>query len=337
MERRIKLLRHLTSTWLGEPIDADCLIRILNRDGTRPPLIWCYNADKEFPVMAAGLGPDQPVIGMRSLHMVEPMGPTRYRKDEIVADFYADALLSHGGIDLSGCFVGGNCQGAAIAVRIASDLLMANRNVGALVTMEAQSALPFPRRVGMIFGSKSEMFNPFLRGETPQAKWRTLFSDPVWEIIPGAHGQYFRNENYPALCAAIRRIIDLPANGGGADLASVEISLEIVDVPSSLKAGQRTFIRIRPVGRVFVDPAESGNIVIGNLWSSAEHGLSEGSGYQPIQIDPDPGEGGDGFPALVDTPAASGLWDLHVFVCRENGGPISWAANHVPKCSIRIV
>jgi hypothetical protein len=329
---KVHLLKHLTKEWAGEPIDDAGLVRILNRTGKRPPLIWCFNGQREFPMLAAGLGPDQPVIGLRSLHMVERVGPTRYRNDQIAAELYLNALLSC--VDLDECFVGGNCQGAGIAIHIASSLLKAGKNVRALIIMEAQPILPFPGRVGLIFGDRSEMFNPFLRGESPQARWKTLFSDPVLEIVPGTHGEYFRDENFPALCEAIARIIDFREGDRGAAKAPVEVSLDLIEPPSSLKARTKSPIQIRYTSRVAADLQEIGPVVVSFLWISAEHGPSDQSETHPLPIRP--GGAVDTLTALVEAPAKAGNWGLHAFPCRENAGPVSWATNYATKCFVQV-
>lgn len=332
MKKRIGLLRHLASNWGGDVLDENGLIRILNRNGTCPPLIWCYNANGEFATMAAGLGHDQPLIGLRSLHLVEPMGPTRFSSDAATANLYAQTLLSLPELDLEGCSVGGNCQGAGIAIHLAAKLLAADRSIHALITMEAESPVPFPGRVGHIFGARSEMYNPFLRGETPEAKWRMLFSHPMIEIIPGAHGEYFREENYEALCRAVTTIITPSAEGNALPIHPIDIAIDQVILPPSPKAGDSVPITFRSVSKVTENLAHMGEIFFYYLWISDEHGVSNrnGTGALPITI----GGGEDVVHSLIDLPIESGQWQFHLFACSENAGPISWLANHAPKCSI---
>jgi hypothetical protein len=328
----LRLLQHLTHEWVGTPVDDTKLVRILNAAGQRPPLIWCFNAQHEFPILAAGLGADQPVIGIRSLHLVERNGRLRYGKDELVASLYMNAMRS--ALDLDECFVGGNCQGANVAIHTAFNLLKSGKNVRALITMEAQSPLPFPGRVGMIFGARSQMFNPFLRGETPQARWNMLFTDPVVEIVPGTHGEYFNPDNFPALCKAIARIIDLSSDSGAVAMASVDVSLDLIEPPSSLKAGSKSHIRFLVTTAIAGDPKEVGQLVAGFLWTSAEHGPVEVAETQPLPLRP--GGSADMLTAVIEAPLQAGDWYLHAFACRKNAGPVSWARNHTPKCIVQV-
>lgn len=331
MNVRIGLLKHLMQEWAGFPVDEGRLARILNADGKRPPLIWCFNSQQEFPVLAAGLGPDQPVIGIRSLHLVERNDATRYGKDEFLAELYADALLPS--VDLEECFVGGNCQAVSVAAHLAFNLLKAGKAVRALITLDGESPLPFPGRVGLIHGARSEMFNPFLRGETPQPRWNMLFADPVAQMVPGTHGEYFKPENAPPLCEAIARVIDLPAGCETDAAAALEVSLDLVDRPPSLTVGSKVTLEFVSTTTLTADPMEIGPVFAAFRWISPEHGLAERIETRPLPIRP--GGGVELLTVAIDTPPKAGYWKLYAFVCRESGGPVSWAANHAPRCAVR--
>ncbi len=330
--KRMRLLKHLTSNWEGDPLDEGGLVRIINPEGRRPPLIWCFNSEHEFPILADGLGQDQPVIGLRSLHMVAPNDGTRFRNDELIASEYTNALLSS--LDLNDCHVGGNCQGAWVAMHIASNLLLMGKRIGALITMEAESPIPFPGRVGLIFGASSEDYNPFLQGKSPEKKWRTLFADVAVEIIPGSHGQYFENENCPFLCEAITRIIDRPAETDAAASLPVEISLDLVAPPTSVKAGTKTPIQVRPITKTTADTNDIGQVTICFLWVSGEHGTLDGETTESFAVDA--GRDAETMTVFIEAPEKAGPWDLHIFACRENAGPVSWAANLAPKCRLQV-
>lgn len=336
LEKRSRLLHHLTSDWIGDPI-GDGLVRILNSSGCRPPLLWCFNASAEPPVMARGLGPDQPVVAMRSLHLVEPLDATRYGSDEEIAAVYTRILLDAAGLKLDGCIVGGNCQGAGVAAHIAAALVAAGQDVRALIVMESASPLPFPGRVGMIYGARSEMFNPFLRGEAPEGKWKSLFSDPVCEIIPGSHGEYFTDENSPALCRAIETI----AAGAGpraSDRETDGLRLRLDDPPASLVAGQ---VASLPVGVSItraVDGADLGRpFVLYHLWTSLEHGVSDRSGFQPLPVAPGEADGDLTLILPFAVPAEAGRWELRLFPCYREAGPLSWTEARARRWSIEVV
>lgn len=331
MSRTTALLMHLTSEWEGEPVGDSRLIRILNPAGRRTPLIWCYNSTAEFPAMARGLGPDQPLIGIRSLHLVTPNGPNRYADDERTAELYADALLASG-LDLDGCAIGGNCQGGGIAFHLAAQLLLAGLRVPTLILMEMQSPLPFPGTVGLIYGAQSEMFNPFLRGEQPEAKWARLFHRPVVEIIPGAHGEYFTDENYQTSCNAIARILE---HGAQAPLcADVQgaMALELVDPPQIARAAQPLELVVRPCAdAVSCDEP----MVMHYLWASATDGLREAA-ETPVWA---ASAGGPDRPVriAVEAPELAGDWEFRLFLCREAGGPVAWKSHNARRYRLKVV
>ncbi|MCB8839933.1 hypothetical protein [Aurantimonas sp. VKM B-3413] len=330
-DKRRRLLKHLTSDWGGEPLDDDGTVRILNRDGTRPVIIWCFNVQNEFPTMAAGLGPDQPLIGVRSLHLVESLGPGRFHQNLDTADEYTRIIESCPDLDLSDCVVGGNCQGAYVSFRIAENLLAKGAMVR-VISMEAQPFLPLPCPVGFVFGAYSELFNPFLRGEAPEAKWRDMFEAAMVEIVPAKHGEFFTPENHPDLCAAISRLVaKVPETR--VDLPPVEISLELCGQPDVLAAGGRVSMPVR-VSASGGDPALLGPLNLRYAWLSVENGVFVGPDSQSV-----PSTLGDSEPmvASFDVPLDAGEWDLHFYLSREDGGPVSWHINRAPKVSAVVV
>jgi len=316
----LNLLRHLTSSWAGRVVDQDGLVRVLNEHGRRPPLVWCFNAAHEFPVMARSLGHDQPVIGLRSLHMVKRLDGTRLFNDDFFADYYWRYLSSR--MDLNGCFVGGNCQGAFIAARIASNMLASGREVRALISMEAQPIRPFPGRVEMIFGADSD-FNPFRRGEMPQSHWRRFFAETVVQVIPGAHGEFFSEQYHPGLSKALQDILTRPALNPDACNAQPQAIVEIVDevrrLPKSVNYSMEIETRTCATGHTTVDDA-----LIAYQWISPEYGLGP-MGQQAL---PMPAGLRVARHALqLTVPDQYGNWVIEFFVCRQNHGPLSWIAN----------
>ena len=307
MERRRNLLKHLTSDWAGEPLNGHGTVRILNRNGTRPPIIWCFNVQNEFPTLAAGLGPDQPLIAVRSLHLVGSFGMERFHQNLETADEYTRIIESCPDLDLTDCVVGGNCQGAYISFRIAENLLARRAKVRCVISMEAEPFLPLPCPVGFVFGAYSELFNPFLRGEDPEEKWRAMFEAAMVEIVPAKHGEFFKPENNPALCAAISRLMAKELETR-VDLPPVDVSLEVCGQPDVLAAGGRTTIPVRLATSGGEDPTLLGPLNLRYAWVSVEKGLFVGPDSQTLPNTP-----GDREPvmACVDVPPDAGAWDLH--------------------------
>ncbi len=332
-DRRFELLKHFVSDWEGISLDSDGLIRVINPEGNRPPLIWCFNAQEEMPVLAAGLGENQPVIGMRSLNMVERPDGRRLSWDEALADYYTGLLLGLPGLD--GCAVGGNCQGASIAVRVAANLRLAGKKVDTLITMEAQSVYPFPGRVALIFGERSEMFNPFLRNEAPQEKWDALFAEWGAYVIPGGHGQYFTAENGPELCRVVSEILHLPPQQDQRrHPATLRVSASLAYVPTKVKVASEASLPI--VLEMDGDDLSSfpDSVAIRTVWKSTDHGIFHADDQKMVSLPAKSGTAQHIVPAKA--PDQPGVWDLYIFVCSRLDGPISWAANYFPKTSIVI-
>lgn len=327
--RMLKLLAHFTSDWPGERVDQAGLAHILNSGGSRPPLVWCFNARDEFPKLAAVLGPDQPVIGLRSLNLVCRFERGRPAQDDRIADHYADLLLET--LDPGRCAVGGNCQGSPVASRIAAKLLLQGRAVEPLINMEWQSVLPFPGRCGLIFGERSTMFNPFLRGEAPHARWRAQFAEPVVEIVPGGHGEYFSDAHHVALGQAIARILE----GDGLRARSADtlsMVVDVVDPPSVLAASSQADLTISIRSSFQTPPPRERRILLNYLWLSPDYGPSSSRGMKELT------DVSARIAVLeIKTPDMPGRWDLYVFPSLDPGGPVSWAANYTSKGCIFIV
>lgn len=330
MPAMLKLLSHLTSRWEGEALGKFGLIRILNASGKKPPLIWCFNGAHEFPMLAQGLGSDQPVIGLRSLHMVTPNGPNRYVDDEQTAEMYAELLLSTD-LDLSTCAVGGNCQGGGIAIPLATRLLRAGREVQTLILMETRLPTPFPRPVGFVYGDRSEMFNPYLQGEDIEPKWDRLCRKWTTEIIPGSHGEYFTPENSQTTCDAIGRLLEGGREQSTSEVEAQSPSLAPISLPKSVQTSSALNLEFiwSPAA---IDPTPDEPLTLHSFWVSTTSGLIEAEG---TPISPKPDSAGSLITVSLQAPDRAGDWDLRLFLCRAKSGPVEWRFYdqlHYPMC-----
>ena len=322
----LQRLRVLTRTWAGEPLGESGLLRVLHAAGPRPPLFWCYNGQEEFGRMASGLGPEQPLVGMRSLNKAAPTGVARLPLARALADRYADLLLE--AMEFERCAVGGNCQSAAIATRVAHRLRRAGKRVDLLLTLDATPPEPVPGRVAMLFGQDSEAFNPFFRTPRPEVLWRAIHGEPSWTIVPGAHGQYFSAANLDPLCEAIRRHLG-DARDAAAPAAEAEARLVIRAVPRGGVAGTALVLRAE------VKAARGrGPFVVLGLWFSESHGLwappaGDVRAIQRIEA---------GRPADLSfpTPEMPGRWTLRLALCQERVGPVGWARDRDPRLSLEL-
>ena len=191
------LLAH-TRTWSGTRHHEDAVTVGLNTGGSRPALFWCLQNNAEHESLARNLGPEQPVYGMRSGNRVME------KSDENIAALarhYVGEILQ---IQQEGPYmVGGNCQAARIAIRIARELRAAGHSVPVLFMMEKFDPVDYDGAVVMLFGADSDR-NPFHQFTEPHLGYRKFYRGPIWiREIPGQHGRFFVEPNAIPLAALI--------------------------------------------------------------------------------------------------------------------------------------
>ena len=307
--------------WSGDPLDDLGLVRLFHPDGCRPPLIWCFNAQHEPETLAALLGPDQPLIALRSLHLVARFEAGRGRLDSEMGDYYADLLLDRLGD--AACVIGGNCQGVSVATQIARRWILAGRHCASFISMESEPLYPLPMPCTLLYGAESEQFNPHLRGDTGAAeRWRLLVANPVQHTIPGGHGQYFQPEHNEALATAIRRALNGPAV---APLAAHCLRLRLERPPASVAPGARIELGLRVEAEGGSLP---GGLMIGHIWRDAVS-----CDVQPVVGQPVDGEV---CRLVLAAPATPGLWEILLFPSLPPHGPLSWQVHLDPIASLRV-
>ncbi len=191
------LLAH-TGTWSGVRHTPNAVTVGLNTAGGRPALFWCLQNNEEHEALARHLGPDQPVYGMRSGNRV------MVKNDENI-----DALARHyireiQEIQPHGPYlIGGNCQAARIAIRIARGLRAAGHQVPVLFMMEKFDPVGYDGAVVMMYGDRSDR-NPYSRFTEPELGYRKFYRGPIWiRETPGEHGWFFVEPNVISLAATI--------------------------------------------------------------------------------------------------------------------------------------
>lgn len=73
----------------------------------------------------------------------------------------------------------------------ARTLASQGHKIDLLAVLEHEVVKPFPMPLVMLFGAQSVSHNPFLRRSQPELDWMERHPAAVWDIVPGAHGQYF--------------------------------------------------------------------------------------------------------------------------------------------------
>jgi acyl-CoA synthetase (AMP-forming)/AMP-acid ligase II len=302
----------LTRQWKGAPVDPLGTIRLYHRDGTRRPLIWCFNSNKEADALAAELDPDQPLIAMRSLNqVVEPEMRERSFILDALADYYAAQLLER--LFLETCILGGNCMSAQIAYRIGLRLMRAGVRIERFVMIDKSWHLPLPLPVRMLFGDKGRD-NPNHLPAAQQARyhqfWAAAFPRYQTLEMPGKHGSYFQPERAGTTARLILQ--DDPA----APLPLPQSAPPVVWQTNKKDGGQICLIlpddlphRASDYDLAPIFHHAGATPILPLAW--ADHA-------QPITL-PD---GRCGF--LITPPAHPGPWHLRPILLQRGQGPVTW-------------
>ncbi|SHN11738.1 hypothetical protein SAMN05444272_4117 [Roseibium suaedae] len=316
MEKCLRQLRGIVSEWPGETLDEGGLIHVLNPEGTRPPLIWCFNAASEFPALAAALGPDQPVIGLRSLNVIVDFRKKIADDDALMARHYADVLAEK--LDLKNCWIGGNCQGAPVAIEMANYLMLQEKPPLGIFSMEWQPTVPYPGNFSMLFGSNSHEFNPFLRGEDPWPLWNTMFGSVTCDFLDGEHGAYFSQSGIPYLADALTmRMNGEPISQDNLpDLASENIPDKLVAdaVPERLSCGQELIIK--------VDQPENTEVIA--VWTSRIPRMFGMAAVKLAGVEPSLHHVSKDGTICLPSPILLGDWVLQLFPSSGSSDPGAW-------------
>ncbi len=184
-------IRERISNWAGDRPSPYPLLRGLNAAGSRQPLFWCLQGEREFLRLAQLIGDEQPVYAMRSGVLV-----MRYSTGNLdaLAERYADEIQA---IDPTGPYwIGGNCQGGVIAIGIAKKLFQRGYHVALLSLLDTVVAdrfptAPYPGRVSLFYGTLSRL-NPLRIFRTPELGWRKLSPEGlIVRYVPVDHGEFF--------------------------------------------------------------------------------------------------------------------------------------------------
>ena len=189
-----------SNAWPGKQVGLQLPVMSFNRDGSLPPLFWCFNGAHEPAVMATELGSKQPLYGLRSMQAIVQRGEKQGFNAEL-ARSYVDEILR---LQPEGpYYLGGNCQSARISEYIAAEMLRRGAEIAQLLMLDYQPVAELDLNVGLFYGRESQQFNPFLSEARPELKWQRQFAAVTWDIVPGGHGQYFSARFAPFFCARV--------------------------------------------------------------------------------------------------------------------------------------
>jgi acyl-coenzyme A synthetase/AMP-(fatty) acid ligase/acyl carrier protein len=262
---RTKLLMSLEA-WDGNRPTCDRLVAGLNTSGTKTPLFWVFQEAREFRQLAKHLGADQPIYGFRS-----GLGIINYEEDEIQA--LALRYLSE---IIEACpegpvFVGGNCQGAILALAIAQHLLRRKRHLPLLTLLEWGFPLqPYVGPVLLIFGRDSIQGNPYLRYRRPDLGWGRAFAEYAVAEIPGDHGLFFEGTNVAALSKILASHMRSAERVPPTLIPTLahRVLIKADDIPGRMISGRtlNIAVRIRNASTIIWPAWDKSGLALGNRW-----------------------------------------------------------------------
>jgi hypothetical protein len=266
-----------------------------------------FTSTHEFPALAAALGEEQPLVGLRSLNAVLRPDKIFAWDDRAVAGHYsADVLEALGTLP---CFVGGNCQGAPIAGELARELLLADREVLGFIGMEWAAVPALPVRSALIFGTHSERHNPFLQGLNPWPIWRSLYPSVNCTLVPGGHGEYFAPDRIAMLGRAIQQALAQPLFPRRPSRPATDIE----GIPQHVPAATRFESRLTTVENL--EPSDTLLLLWDSHFSCFPHREIVRFHHGPDQR--------CWFEATA--PKTRGSWTLQAFLSQDGRGPQAWA------------
>jgi hypothetical protein len=245
----------------------------MNTDGDKPPLFWVFNDQREFRELGCALGPAQPLYGLRS-----GVGIIDYHEDEIqtFALRYISEIIE---VAPQGpFFIGGNCQGAIIALAIAQHALRRQRHVPLLILMDwAFDLQSYGGRVLLVSGRDNAHYNPYRRFARPELAWRRAFAKFDFVEIPGGYAQGFDKEAVVELSGALATHMRsaLAAPTAFMPARAYRASIFADALPARMKSQQRCKIRVtvkNDSDLIWRQTTESG-LVVGSRWTDPDGDL----------------------------------------------------------------
>ncbi|WP_118155562.1 alpha/beta fold hydrolase [Pseudotabrizicola alkalilacus] len=317
-EHWLKVIANFVAPWPGRKIGAFNHISIMNEGGSKPPLLWVFNSANEFPALAEALGPDQPLVGMRSLNGVVRRDTLTTRHSRLLATSYSIAIASY--LGNRPCSLGGNCQGAPIAAEMARNLILDAMDVRGFIAMEWMELPPLPLRATLLFGAESKDYNPFLRNFDPWPAWNRLFTHADCRILPGTHGTYFLPKTIVALANEIRNAVSMPED--------LPVSHRPVFLPKNIPDSVSA-------GRQFTVSIETGKLQAGDdilaIWEC------ESTVLPHLEVVPISEASAGGQILDLSAPAIAGSWTLQLFQTNPQQGPLTWRTDTLRDYGISVV
>ncbi len=253
--------------WQGEFISKNGLIYGVNIAGSRPPLFWCFQGYEEFAAFGRALGPDQPLYGMRSGHLVAPTSAENHMHMAVILASEIHSLALAGPL-----FLGGNCQGALLAQKIAQILIAAGQAVSLLICLNPFIFMPYSGRAAMIVG-RYDATNPFHRLHDADAALRANIPHSTVDILPSEHGKLFRGTIVTLLSDIVRRRMDEASqtHTGSFPVWSIQAAIT-APAAMTMTVGSLCDVQItlRNTSDIAWAPTHQSGLSVGNHWRHAD-------------------------------------------------------------------
>lgn len=333
LEIRQRLASVVAPWWRGEQISPGGLVFGLNTEGRRHALLWCFQGYREFSQLAARLGPDQPLYGMRSGHMVFQYSQANIRH---IADCYTEEILA---LDLPGPYlVAGNCQASYIAQRIAENLMRLDLRVAALILLNPLPPLPYAGRVALIVSQHDEAQNPYKRFHDPAAAWEDCYLDYTVDSIPGGHGKAFEEPAVSGLVERLETILPDALRRSG-DCAAPTCRIDI-GVPGYLEARPGTRLRL-PVtlgnrGSIPYPATRFSQIWVANHWRDPQGGLLRWLDGRTALDGDIPAAAAVELELVVQVPEEPGRYRLEVDLVKEGSFWFGDLGRETGQCTVSV-
>ncbi len=254
-------------TWHGRRLTEDRLMVSFNIDGSKPPIFFVCQVEFELRDLAKALGPDQPVHGFRSGHMVAAQQEDAVQAFALRYAADLQAIHPEGPVLLAG-----TCQGGIIAQAVAEHLLRRERDVPLLTLMDWGFKLrPYPGSVLFLYGQDSHFSSPYRRFHEPSRAWKRRYGAVAAVAVPGAAYRELFDAPHVArtatalaeACASAlaRSPLQLPAEGRRA-------SVTLASPPTHMAAGQTLTIEVAVSnGSAYAwYETERSGLMLGNYW-----------------------------------------------------------------------
>jgi thioesterase domain-containing protein len=198
-------------SWQGTRLFEGGLIVGRNATGCKAPLFWVFQSEDEFQALARHLGPDQPVYGSRSLVNIYPVKDYTADRIQAVVDRYLWEILAMP--VAHPVLLGGNCQGAIVALALAKTMKRIQKAPALLVLMEwSFSYGPYSDPTLLIHGSESHTAEIYSSDSKSTIDWKGDFPNHTVASTPGGHGRFFEEPNVEPLARLLRQQFDAHAS-----------------------------------------------------------------------------------------------------------------------------